>query len=243
MDHLVSTVPMLESAIATLVCRWGLSPRRSLDALTEVADELDVDLGDLAVLVLAAELQLQARRAADAADPRPHSAGSRRATLSVVGISPVTAKGSHDVETEHTETEHTETEHGDTSWSMRHPGQVSTARSRRLVQVDATHGTRSPGAPAGLSRRESEIVGLLTLGLSNQEIAQRCYLSVNSVKTYIRTAYRKMGVKSRTQAVLWAVDHGFRSAAPPQPAARGAEPEPMVRPHPLRGLPSLQEMA
>ena len=36
------------------------------------------------------------------------------------------------------------------------------------------------------------------------------YMSVNTVKTYIRTAYRKMGVDSRTRAVLWGIDHGFR---------------------------------
>ena len=35
-------------------------------------------------------------------------------------------------------------------------------------------------------------------------------MSVNTVKTYIRTAYRKMGVNTRARAVLWGVDHGFR---------------------------------
>ena len=49
----------------------------------------------------------------------------------------------------------------------------------------------------------------ITQGLSNQEIAQRCYLSINSVKTYIRTAYRKIGAERRAQAVLWGIKHGF----------------------------------
>jgi two-component system, NarL family, response regulator LiaR len=57
--------------------------------------------------------------------------------------------------------------------------------------------------------RESEVIALITQGLSNQEIADRCYLSINSVKTYIRTAYRKMGVARRSQAVLWGIQHGF----------------------------------
>ena len=35
------------------------------------------------------------------------------------------------------------------------------------------------------------------------------YLSPNTVKSYIRTIYRKIGAGSRTQAVLWGVDHGF----------------------------------
>lgn len=67
-----------------------------------------------------------------------------------------------------------------------------------------------PGKAMGLTAREAEIIALITQGLSNQEIAARSYLSINSVKTYIRTAYRKMGVTSRSQAVLWGVRHGFR---------------------------------
>ena len=66
-----------------------------------------------------------------------------------------------------------------------------------------------PGRSAGLSPREAEIVALITQGLSNQEIADRAFLSINSVKTYIRTSYRKMGVERRSQAVLWGVKHGF----------------------------------
>ena len=67
-----------------------------------------------------------------------------------------------------------------------------------------------PGRDQGLTPRESEIVALVTSGLSNNEIAERTYLSINSVKSYIRAAYATMGVTSRSQAVLWGVDHGFR---------------------------------
>jgi DNA-binding CsgD family transcriptional regulator len=35
------------------------------------------------------------------------------------------------------------------------------------------------------------------------------FLSKNSIKSDIRSAYRKIGASSRTQAVLWRVDHGF----------------------------------
>lgn len=79
-----------------------------------------------------------------------------------------------------------------------------------------------PGKSVGLSAREAEIIALITQGLSNQDIADRSYLSINSVKTYIRTAYRKMGVTSRSQAVLWGVRNGFQPdvvravAVPPQ---------------------------
>lgn len=70
-----------------------------------------------------------------------------------------------------------------------------------------------PGRAAGLSPREAEILALITQGLSNQEIADRAYLSINSVKTYIRAAYRKIGVTRRSQAVLWGVENGFRPDA------------------------------
>jgi len=66
-----------------------------------------------------------------------------------------------------------------------------------------------PGKEHGLSPRESEVLALIAQGLSNQEIADRAYISINSVKTYIRTAYRKIGVERRTQALLWATGNGF----------------------------------
>jgi NarL family two-component system response regulator LiaR len=69
-----------------------------------------------------------------------------------------------------------------------------------------------PGQQEGLSARESEILCLIVAGLSNQDIAKRSYLSLNTVKTYIRTAYRKINAETRTQAVLWGIDHGLRAA-------------------------------
>jgi two-component system, NarL family, response regulator LiaR len=66
-----------------------------------------------------------------------------------------------------------------------------------------------PGREAGLTAREAEVLALITQGLSNQEIAERSYLSINSVKTYIRTAYRKVGVTRRAQAVVWGMQHGL----------------------------------
>ena len=67
-----------------------------------------------------------------------------------------------------------------------------------------------PGREEGLTVREAEVLALITQGLSNAELADRTHLSINSVKTYIRSAYRRIGVRSRTEAVLWGVEHGFR---------------------------------
>ena len=77
-------------------------------------------------------------------------------------------------------------------------------------EVDGPPGADWPGRAEGLTARESEVLALITQGLSNQDIADRTHLSINSVKTYIRHAYHKIGVTSRSRAVLWGIDHGFR---------------------------------
>jgi DNA-binding NarL/FixJ family response regulator len=74
---------------------------------------------------------------------------------------------------------------------------------------DADTFGRWPGDEHGLSARESEVLALICQGLSNQDIAERAFLGINTVKTYIRTGYRKIGAGSRTQAVRWGMQHGF----------------------------------
>ncbi|MBW4042133.1 MAG: response regulator transcription factor [Acidobacteria bacterium] len=66
-----------------------------------------------------------------------------------------------------------------------------------------------PGRERGLTDRESEILALITQGKSNAEVAALAYLSPNTVKSYIRSIYRKIGADSRTRAVLWGVANGF----------------------------------
>lgn len=79
------------------------------------------------------------------------------------------------------------------------------------TRVEVEEGSQGawPGREHGLTQRESEVLALITQGLTNQEIAERAYISINSVKTYIRTAYRKIGVQRRSQAVAWGMQHGF----------------------------------
>ena len=66
-----------------------------------------------------------------------------------------------------------------------------------------------PGRSAGLSPREAEVLALIANGLTNKDIAERAFVSPNTIKTYIRSAYRKIGVERRSQAILWALDNGF----------------------------------
>ena len=82
----------------------------------------------------------------------------------------------------------------------------SPATTRRVWAARAT----GRGRAAGLSSREAEVLALITQGLTNQQIAARAFVTINSVKSYIRSAYGKIGVTSRTDAVLWGIDNGFR---------------------------------
>ena len=75
-------------------------------------------------------------------------------------------------------------------------------RNNALVAV-------STGLLSRLSEREVEILRLIAEGHSNDEIAQRIFLSVNTIKSHIRSAYRKLGVETRSQAVGWAYKNGL----------------------------------
>ncbi len=53
----------------------------------------------------------------------------------------------------------------------------------------------------GISKRELEVLQLMAVGLSNQEIAERLFVSLNTIKTHISNLFEKLDVKRRTQAV------------------------------------------
>ncbi len=130
--------------------------------------------------------------------------------LSAEQIEQVISRGAHScVPKELTPEELAETlvriHRGEKIRNPRSPGEdravISAGEDRAMVDW--------PGRVHGLSARESEVVALITQGFTNEEIARGCFLSINSVKTYIRSAYRKMGVDRRSQAVLWGLRHGM----------------------------------
>lgn len=53
----------------------------------------------------------------------------------------------------------------------------------------------------GLSKRQLDVLQLMAEGLSNQEIAERLYVSLNTVKTHTSNVFEKLDVKRRTQAI------------------------------------------
>ncbi len=62
-----------------------------------------------------------------------------------------------------------------------------------------------------LTAREREVLALLSRGLTNKQIAQTLFLSVRTVEAHLRHIYDKLNVTSRTEAVLWAVQHDFEA--------------------------------
>ncbi len=65
-----------------------------------------------------------------------------------------------------------------------------------------------------LTEREQEILGLIAQGLSNQAIANRLFLTLGTVKWYNRHIYSKLGVRSRTQAIIRARELALLSGVP-----------------------------
>lgn len=62
---------------------------------------------------------------------------------------------------------------------------------------------------AGLTGREIEVLQLVARGVSNPEIAEALYVTVNTVKTHIRNILEKLEVENRTQAATYAVQKGL----------------------------------
>jgi len=94
---------------------------------------------------------------------------------------------------------------------------VPTAVLLTTVELAAAGTTRTSvwQGDEGLTEREVEILTRVGGGLSNAEIGRELFLSLNTVKSYIRSAYRKIGVRTRSQAVLWVLDHDLRGPVPP----------------------------
>jgi DNA-binding NarL/FixJ family response regulator len=92
---------------------------------------------------------------------------------------------------------------------------VRLTRSRRAVSADSTDEAEPAPLSAaavfvadeskrdglGITRREMEILELVAEGLSNREIAERLFVSENTVKTHCSRAFDKLGARRRTEAV------------------------------------------
>ena len=68
---------------------------------------------------------------------------------------------------------------------------------------------RTKLAELGITNRELEILGLIAEGLSNREIAERVFVSENTVKTHSSRVFDKLGARRRTQAVQLGKEFGL----------------------------------
>jgi len=80
----------------------------------------------------------------------------------------------------------------------------------RQEQVRKERG-REPGAGLvePLSERELEVLRLVADGLTNQDIADRLFIAVSTVKSHTNSIYGKLGVRNRTQAIALARESGL----------------------------------
>jgi two-component system, NarL family, response regulator LiaR len=81
---------------------------------------------------------------------------------------------------------------------------IERVASGERIGLENVRRGRHARAPEALSTREQEVLALIALGMSNVEIGSELFLSVDTVKTYVRRLYAKLGVRNRAQAALQA---------------------------------------
>lgn len=85
------------------------------------------------------------------------------------------------------------------------------------VLVEQSWGPRQPTAPTvaqPLSEREEQVLRLVALGHTTQQIAEQLFLSVRTVETYKTRAMEKLGLRGRAALVRYALEHGLLEPAP-----------------------------
>lgn len=88
---------------------------------------------------------------------------------------------------------------------------LSPAITRRLLErfgTDLAQPTRDGATLAELTEREREVLALTARGLSNLEIAAALVVTEATVKTHVSNVLRKLDLRDRVRAVVWAYEHG-----------------------------------
>ncbi len=84
--------------------------------------------------------------------------------------------------------------------------------SGRLARVAAgseAHGLYWPGMQYGFTKREAEVLQAVSEGLSNREIAEQLFVSEETVKSHLKSIYRKLSVRDRAEAIALALREGL----------------------------------
>lgn len=102
----------------------------------------------------------------------------------------------------------------DTSWFSR-------TVIEKLVAIRAPRGTREARAGiADLTGRERDVLALVCRGLADKQVAKALGLSLNTARNHVAAVYRKIGVHSRTAAVVWAQERGLAAEVTAKAAGR-----------------------
>ncbi len=88
-------------------------------------------------------------------------------------------------------------------------GSASIARQASTSTRSKTTDAALSPLPAGLTKREAEVLHLIARGLTNAQIGEQLVISPLTVNAYLRSIYRKLGVSSRTAAMRYAIDHNL----------------------------------
>jgi DNA-binding NarL/FixJ family response regulator len=89
-----------------------------------------------------------------------------------------------------------------------HRGEVRLDPAVARILTRRVAAARAPKSPADqLTEREREVLGLIAHGLGNQAIADRLGITERTARTHVSNILGKLGLASRTQAALWAVEH------------------------------------
>jgi DNA-binding NarL/FixJ family response regulator len=87
-------------------------------------------------------------------------------------------------------------------------GQITSKVIEEFGRLSKAPGEHDVGSES-LSERELEVLKLVASGASNREIAKKLYITVGTVKNHISNVLRKLGFRDRTQAALYAQEHGW----------------------------------
>lgn len=91
----------------------------------------------------------------------------------------------------------------------------------KLAQLRRSQDKRAPQAElADLTPREFEVLGLMSDGHNDEDIAAALKLSRNTVRNHLATIYSKLGVHRRSDAVVWARERGIIGHTPPKQRRR-----------------------
>lgn len=91
-------------------------------------------------------------------------------------------------------------------------GEVYLDPAMARVLVEESWGPRQPvpaAAPQSLSERETQVLRLVALGYTTQEIGEQLFLSVRTVETYKQRGMEKLGLHGRAALVRYALEHGL----------------------------------